>query len=179
MGLVAFHGDLAIKKKYLDRVQEHRRLDQLAKGQYYEVREGQIRACAVGCTIEGSDHSKYQSVLGIPTVLAHLEDAIFEGLPNGEAQKFPVQFLQAIKPGADLSLVWPKFAVWLMKDLEQYAQGRQDVLDVLRRVGELYRRVIQGEQVPVREFEEAAWGARGLRRGLRGLRVIPRWLRSS
>lgn len=108
----AFHGDQAIKDKYLTRVRLHREADELIKGTSWEDGKG----CAVGCTVEKYDHKAYETELGIPEQLAGLEDAIFEGLPNGLAMKWPEQFLDAILPGADLSKVWHKFAVWLLID---------------------------------------------------------------
>ena len=62
MKLRAFHNDPKIKAKYVARVLEHQRLDHIVKGIYWEKGKG----CAVGCTIEGSDHSKYETELGIP-----------------------------------------------------------------------------------------------------------------
>ena len=103
----AFHNDVAIKEKYLARVKAHELADEIIKGKYWENGKG----CAVGCTIEGNEHSRYETELGIPRQIARLEDRIFEGRPNKEAMKFPLKFLQAIKVGADLSIVIPKFFV--------------------------------------------------------------------
>jgi hypothetical protein len=112
--LIAFHGDPKIKAKYLARVKAHRKADEIIHGTYWKKGKG----CAVGCTIHGSDHGAYETELGIPRVLAHLEDGIFESLPNGRAKDWPVEFLTAIPVGADLSRVWSRFAVWLLGDAE-------------------------------------------------------------
>jgi hypothetical protein len=47
----------------------------------------------------------YERELGIPKVLAHLEDEVFEGLPATIANDWPELFLSAVRPGADLSNV--------------------------------------------------------------------------
>jgi len=96
--LRAFHGKASIKKKYLHRVLAHTKADELVKGNYWVGGKG----CAVGCTVHSGDHGAYETELGIPTWLAHLEDTIFEGLENGESKKWPAQFLRAISAGADL-----------------------------------------------------------------------------
>ena len=75
--LRAFHNDPAIKAEYLARVAAHEKADEIAKGFYWEGGRG----CAVGCTIHGSSHMKYQTTLGIPVMLARLEDRIF-GFPE-------------------------------------------------------------------------------------------------
>jgi hypothetical protein len=111
--MLAYHGDPAIKAKYLARVKAHREADVLTQGVGWES-NGTTRGCAVGCTLEAYDHSRYPVELGIPEVIANLEDAIFEGLPRAEAMRWPEAFLKAIKPGSDLSMVWPRFAVWLL-----------------------------------------------------------------
>jgi hypothetical protein len=121
--MIAFHNDIKIKDLYLNRVKEHRIADEITKGIYWENGRG----CAVGCTIHGSDHSKYETELGIPIILARLEDGIFEGLPLSRAKIWPEEFLNSINVGSDLSDVWPKFAIWLLTDKDhgvlQYAKN--------------------------------------------------------
>lgn len=101
----AFHNDAAIKAMYLARVQAHRAADEIAQGFYWQGGRG----CAVGCTIHGDDHAAYERELGIPRMLARLEDRIFEGLPLAEAKNWPLRFLEAVPVGADLSRVGPQF----------------------------------------------------------------------
>jgi len=152
--LVAYHGDPKIKENYLARVRAHREADEMVKGVYWKDGKG----CGVGCTIHSGNHHSYETELGIPEVLAHLEDAIFEGLPNGDAKAWPERFLSAIKPGADLSLVWPRFALWLLVDpadgVIKYAGEYRDVDKAIRRVGDLYREWTEG-----RKPDKAAWAA--------------------
>jgi hypothetical protein len=110
--MIAYHGKDAVKKKYLGRIKAHAAADELVQGTGWEDGKG----CAVGCTLEAYDHSRYETELGIPRQLAQIEDAIFEGLPNAEAMRWPEKFLSAIKPGADLGLVFPRFMVWMLTD---------------------------------------------------------------
>lgn len=128
--LVAYHGDPAVKAKYLARVQAHRLADELRQCfGYWENGKG----CAVGCTIHGGDHGAYETELGVPRILARLEDGMFETLPVAEAKEWPVSFLEAIPVGADLSMVWPRFAVWLLGDKEKAViRQTQKLLELLR-----------------------------------------------
>lgn len=107
----AFHNDPAIKAKYLARVQAHAQADEIIHGVYWQDGKG----CALGCTVHSSMHSAYETELGIPQAIARLEDVIFEGLENGEAKRFPDQFLRAIPVGADLSGVPALFLLALQK----------------------------------------------------------------
>jgi hypothetical protein len=93
-----FHNDQKIKDKYVARVQSHMEADAIIQGTGWENGKG----CAVGCTLENYNPKQYEIELGIPNWLAHLEDRIFEGLPNKEAQKFPLQFLQSMPVGVSV-----------------------------------------------------------------------------
>ena len=115
----AFHGDPAIKAKYLDRVRMHAAADEIIKDKYWENGKG----CAVGCTIHSSVHEKYQDLLGIPVSLALLEDLIFENLPNAEAKLFPSQFLEAIPVGADLKTTSFRFSAFLLNENMDRVRG--------------------------------------------------------
>jgi hypothetical protein len=145
--LLAFHGDYAVKEEYLRRVCAHRAADQIVKGRYWHSGKG----CAVGCTIHSNEHGAYEKELGIPETLAHLEDTIFENLTNELAVAWPERFLAAPRVGADLSLVWPRFAVWLLTDPDQgvirFAGSRANVRKSIETVSVLWQRVIDGETV--------------------------------
>ncbi len=97
----AFHNDPAIKAKYQARLAEHHRLDQIVQGIGFKNGRG----CAVGCTLDNYDHKAYPHELGLPTWLAFLEDAIFEGLPVTKASQFAVDFIDTIPVGANVEKV--------------------------------------------------------------------------
>ena len=94
--MIAFHGDPATKQKYVDRVRAHAAADRLVRGLGWENGRG----CAIGCTLEKYDHSRYPIELGLPEWLARLEDTIFEHLPEARAMRWPAAFLEAIPVGA-------------------------------------------------------------------------------
>jgi hypothetical protein len=110
--MLAFHNDPSIKARYLDRVRLHARADEIIHGSYWE----NGKDCAVGCTVHSSKHANYETELGIPIMLARLEDRLFEGQSNGRSKEFPERFLLAAKVGADLSRVGWKFLHWLLTE---------------------------------------------------------------
>jgi hypothetical protein len=112
--MLAYHGDPAIKEKYIARVRAHRLADHLIQGTGWS--HTVQRGCAVGCTLESYDHARYPIELGIPTHVAYLEDALFELLPQELAMTWPERFLSAIRPGTDLSRVWSEWAIWALVD---------------------------------------------------------------
>lgn len=153
--LLAYHNDQSTKDEYLDRVRAHRAADEIVQGQYWRNGKG----CAIGCTLHSGDHEAYEAELGIPVRLAHLEDNIFEGLGVEAAKAWPERFLSAINPGADLSMVWPKFALWLLTDSKhgviQYAGARDQ--SAIVGVANLYRTWLDtGVKPSASEFRDAA-----------------------
>src|ERR1700729_287428 len=112
--MLSYHSDPAVKSRYLARVEGHAAADEIIKGRYWEAGKG----CAVGCTVHGNSHDDFERELGIPQVLAWLEDVIFEGLPNRLAKSWPERFLSAIEPGSDLSRVAWQLLHWLLTESE-------------------------------------------------------------
>jgi hypothetical protein len=158
--LLAFHGSEAIKEKYLARVCAHRAADEIRQGYGYwkPDAEGQFRGCAVGCTLHSSDHGAYERELGIPQLLARLEDRLFEGMPAEQALEWPAQFLNAITPGADLRLVWPKFMLWLLADATDgviKSAKKEATKAAISGVAALFQRWLDGSMPPASEWESA------------------------
>ena len=126
----AFHNDPSIKEEYITRLNEHYQADEIIQGKYWENGKG----CAVGCTIHSYIHNKYESELGIPEDIAHLQDIIFEGLPNKLAKQFPLEFLSSINVGADLKNVKNLFMIWVLTDSKygviKYADNKKIVQDI-------------------------------------------------
>ena len=159
----AFLNDAAVQSLYIGRVTQHAAADEIVQGKYWENGKG----CAIGCTIHGSDHSKYETELGVPEELARLQDAIFEALPADEAKAFPLQFLTAIPIGADLSKVWDHFHVHLLLDqkdgLVAIPDMRDDCKGWIRTIAALFQCSASGT-TPTRlqkdDAEKAAWDAR-------------------
>ena len=107
----AFHNDPKIKAKYVKRVKHHLEMDNLVPGLGWNNGKG----CAIGCTLENYDHASYEKELGVPELLARVEDTIFEGLPKKSAMLWPERFLKAIKPGANLEKVKKPFLIFILE----------------------------------------------------------------
>jgi hypothetical protein len=155
--MLAFYNKQDIKNKYIHRVEQHYKADEIIQGFYWQAGKG----CAVGCTMEmdnsgESVHEAMQRELGIPLELCYLEDKIFEGLTNGKAKEFPLRFLRAIKVGADLSKVTTKFKIWLLIDehngVIQWANV--ETKRIIGQVVELQNRRLNGD-----EPQETEWSA--------------------
>jgi hypothetical protein len=161
--MLAYHGDAKLRAKLVREMKRHAKLDMLAQGETGDHDKGCTAACAIH-SLTGKwayDHSQLAELLNVPEVLTRLFDAIFEGLPTAEAKDFSQEWPGAIRAGADLSLVWPKLAVWLLVDpthgVIRFAGSEHGVREAVERVAALWQRVIEGESVESlrAEFEAA------------------------
>jgi ABC-type transport system involved in cytochrome bd biosynthesis fused ATPase/permease subunit len=164
----AYHGSEELKTRFEGLIEWHRATDKLMQGHgYWEDGKG----CAIGCSIQSlnqitgsqyraNDHSAYETLIGVPRLLAKLEDGIFEGLPDDRAQTWPGEFAAAIRPGADLSGIWPRFAHWLLSDVIQFA--RTDTQRIaIQHIIDLYAQVIEGATIS----SDTWWNARSTAAG--------------
>ena len=154
--MVAYHNDPEIKQRILNQLKAHYDADEIVKGRYWENGKG----CAVGCTIYGSDHSEYETLFGIPIILAILEDRLFERLPTNRAKDWPIRFMSSIRVGVDLSLVWPKFAHWMITNptsgLIRTLKDDKEACSLAECVADLYTEIINGNQVSRNTWRRAA-----------------------
>ncbi len=174
MTMLSYHNDSGLKARFLGHIERHRKDDAFLRGTYGVMQEGKFRGCAVGCSIrsldeidgrplklENGSHKDLAERLGIPLILARLEDCIFEGLPAKEAMIWPGLFASAIPVGKDLSQVWDKFAYWLLVGdvgVVKLAKTERSKA-AIEAVAQLYMRKLSGEQVERAEWQGAAAAA--------------------
>src|SRR5690606_4245016 len=110
---------------------------------------------------EDYKHARGPIEIGVPETLIQLREAIFENLPPAKAKLFRLAFFEAIPVGADLSMVWPRFALWLLADPHRgvLRHCNDDTRPSVEAVADLYRRWVDGDQPSADEFEAAAWAA--------------------
>ena len=153
-----FNGDPKIKDHYINRLQLHHAADEIIQGTYWQHGKG----CAVGCTVHSDSHKAYETELGIPMILARLEDRIFEGMSNADAKEFPLRFLQAVPVGVDLKNVYKQFFVWMLTDKEHGVikfSKNDDTKKAIQDVSDLLQKSLL-ENVTTEQFFEVARAAR-------------------
>ena len=159
--LLSFFGKPELKQKYVDRLQEHRRLENLRQKIGWEGGKG----CAIGCTLEAYDYSLFPIKLGLPEWLARLIDTTFEGLPKGEAEQFAEDVLQAIPVGVDIEPVRHKTAIRrltrLLDIIPKSDEGYyQEVIDAIELVIQYHRNPTESAESAysaARSAGESAW----------------------
>jgi len=129
----AFYGDEALKKSVIDRVREHAAADRIrAFGNTSPVFDAESGACSlIGAALHGIDLDRYEGTYGIPAHVALLEEFVHTFISEevtaedgstyyslrGATGEYPLQWLDAIPPGADLQSVTPRFLHGFLIDL--------------------------------------------------------------
>ena len=159
MSTLTYHGKVAEKRATLKQLREHRKADEIVQGLYWEPTNGSGRGCAVGCLTHspGGGHGQFPDRWGVPENIAYLIDHIFESLPEEEAKDWPIRFMSAIPVGADLSRVWDRWCVWMLRRLIERAPVALPEVEVM---ASLFDRAVAEDEPSATEWREAAGAAR-------------------
>lgn len=159
-----------LKSALVAEIRKHREQDQVIQGNYGYREEGKFRGCAVGCAVDSlfvigghdtpyylcTDHGIYERELGIPRILAELQDIIHEGLSDESFPTWPERFMEAVPTETELSLVFPKFAWWLIVHpvvgMIEHAQDRQTMGELRNAAGVVATAGIGKIPVPQEEW---------------------------
>ena len=179
--LCAYHGDPAIKLKYVGRVRAHQDADELVRGAYWKDGKGgpltesrfpsviRVRGAywkdgkggAVGCTVHSGDHAAYETDLGMPKWLAYLEDRIFEGMSNVASRRFPLRLFSAIPVGfAAWDSLHHEFCAYLLRDVCEFDRAEDTATAAaVDAVIHLHERWTEADDQVWKAAESAAYSA--------------------
>lgn len=131
----AFHGKKKIKDEHVQRMKDHIAAE-LIRGITYDNN----RRCPIGCTLDGYDHERYETELGIPEWLAILEETLFEGMSPEKSKTFRLIFLESIMPEVELDNIKVPFLIIILDSLLYKFDHNKfpDVLTCINNVRELY-----------------------------------------
>ena len=106
----AYFGSEEVKARYVKRMEDHIKADELIRNVGFEDGKG----CAVGCTLDRYSHKGFEDELGIPEWVAHLIDTLHENTSSDVWPTFSINFLKAVKPGVNLELIKPQFIKFIL-----------------------------------------------------------------
>lgn len=153
--LLSFHGKQEIKDKYIKRIEAHMFADEIIQGTGFDEKTN--KGCAIGCTLDNYDHFSFETELGIPAILAILEDKLFEGLTVTDSKRFPLDVLTAIPVGVNLEMIYPKIYHFQLTNekwgIIKTLTNENDV-KYFTEVAELYQKLIDA-QISFKEFKNA------------------------
>jgi hypothetical protein len=168
------------KTEFVRELKKHQKADDFIRGTYFNSTSG--KGCAVGCSLESvsrlkklkfsfNDHTLYEKHLGIPEWLARVEDTLFEGMTEERSKTWPVEFAQAIHPGADLERVRVPFIVMLLEHTLQSMDSVRcdrekwpDVAKAIEGSRAAVKQMIKAQKSGDRDAIEEAYARRRTRR---------------
>jgi hypothetical protein len=155
MKIIAWHNEPKLKHAAMERLIEHRKLDQIAQGFYFDEGRGCHLGCLTHCDEHKDPHSATELMFGIPERVAYWLEAVFEGLPQDKCANWVIESSESIPVGADLSKCHHELAYWLLGPDSPSAEGNrhESVRDAIEKVREIHRQAMTGE------VDEAAWSA--------------------
>jgi len=164
--LQAFNNDKDFREQMIASAISHREKDEYIAGEYSRE-DGDFKGCSLGCSlydvkkIKGvdievySDHSRLAEELGVPEFIVHLQEAVFEGLPDNQRFGWTERLFNSIPLGVDLTPVLPRF---LLKTLDRLPEtDRADVVAAIKGVKEVLDNWVSTGEV---DFEAARSAAR-------------------
>src|ERR1700677_3900193 len=161
--MLSFNNDPNLKAAIVAGIEAHEAADEIVHGTYWANGKG----CAVGCTLNAfakatgrdfkhyGDHVVYDEIFGSGgRIIAKLEDRIFEGTSNGFAKTWPARLMRSVPVGRDLSVVWPRFALWLLtEELAPISAKHPKSRAALADVGALYREWCEGTKPSIERWK--------------------------
>ena len=155
--MLAFHSEPSLKSAVMDRLREHRRLDQIVQGVYFENGKG----CHLGCLthFESNTHDAAARLFGIEPRIGYWLEAVFEGLPKGDCERWVLESTEAIPCGADLSLCHHHLSAWLLGE-SGFLKIVDENRDAIEQVRGLHVRAASGEVITADEWSAAMSAAR-------------------
>lgn len=98
-------------------------------------------------------------------------DDLFEFLPNDEAKRFPLDCINAIAEGADLSTVYDQWCAWMLVDPVDGLISISAIACV-KQMGDLFVRAGTGDEPSDKQWDDAALHAARAARAVQAARTI-------
>ncbi|MGL6339486.1 MAG: hypothetical protein ACRC80_10140 [Waterburya sp.] len=162
------------KQAWVDLLIKDKEQEKLVKGRYYS--KDDQKGCAVGCSeyalcklnniqFENRKHEAMAEMLSIPVELCHLEDKIFENLPNETANQWVIDFSSALPVGKDMTNICRQFNIEILtnKDFGVYQFANKETQAIIDEIVDAIRREITGDIVNKKLWDQLAtkaWSAK-------------------
>tara|TARA_R110002020_G_scaffold17586_1_gene61617 strand:+ start:228 stop:821 length:594 start_codon:yes stop_codon:yes gene_type:complete len=165
-----FNGSTELKNELIEKLKHHQDLDTFIQGGWLDTKSGKVegngfKGCFYGCTMQTNEGAieKFSKKYNIDLWYCHLTEKIFEGLPKGKFEKFPLQSIKVLPIGFNINRIKSLF---LRKNLEnqlQFCKGNKKVTDALNQCIELFKvdfdKIGESAESVTWAAESAAWSA--------------------
>ena len=161
-----FYGDKTLMQEFINKNLAHYEADRLRQRNYFDGSKGCFLTCSAwddmaeeeGLIVENVDGEKLINHLNekynLPKWLLYLLEGIFERLPPKDSKNFfkDIQSCWTTNPEGTLK---NEFLYWLLMDEEHGVINFAENKEVVENVAILHKKVIQGNPVTAKEWEQA------------------------
>ena len=159
-----FNGDRQLKKELLTKLKHHKDLDTFVQGIWLDEKSGKVKGngykgCFYGCTMQTSEKpiEKFSEKYYIDLWYCSLTEKIFEGLPNGEYQKFPYESIKILPVNFDFNKVKSLFHRKVLQDQLRFCKNDERVTKAIEECIELFS--VDFDKIDKVAAWSAAWSA--------------------
>ncbi len=173
-----FNNDEKLKLEVVKNLEHHQKLDAFMQGEWLtkeKIDVNVFKGCFYGCTMQTNESpiDKFSKKYSIDLWYCYLTEKIFEGLPDGEYQKFPLESIKILPIGIEFNKIKSKFFYHLLMDEDfgqiNYCEDNKDGIKSIKKCAELFKNDFNDiDQSAARSAAEsarsaarsAAWSAR-------------------
>ena len=157
-----FNGDKKLKSELIKQLKHHQELDTFVQGAWLtniKVKDNGFKGCFYGCTMQTRDNPviKFSEKYDIDLWYCYLTEKIFENLPSGEYQKFPLESIKVLPIGINFNKIKSKFQYNLLMDKKHGSINNcgdnQKCIDAIKQCAKLFK--VDFDKID----ESAAWSA--------------------
>ena len=133
----AFFENQELKQKLVTELEHHQKLDAFIQGTWItseKIENNGFKGCFYGCTMQSEENplEEFSEKYNIDLWYVYLTEKIFEGLPDGEYQKFPLEAIDIIPLGFDFNKIKSRFHQELLKDQVRFCEGDEKCVDAIQ-----------------------------------------------
>ena len=133
----AFFENQELKQKLVTELEHHQKLDAFIQGTWItseKIENNGFKGCFYGCTMQSEENplEEFSEKYNIDLWYVYLTEKIFEGLPDGEYQKFPIEAIKVIPLGFDFNKIKSRFHQEILKDQLRFCDGNKKCIDAIQ-----------------------------------------------
>ena len=159
-----FNNNKELKQELIKNLQHHQDLDAFIQGAWLDVDSGKVKdigfkGCFYGCTMQTNQDpiEKFSEKYNIDLWYCYITEKIFEGLPKGEYEKFPLRSIEILPIGVDINKIKSLFHYRVLEDQLQFCKSDEKVTKSILKCMELFKTPFdQIDELEAREAAESA-----------------------
>ena len=141
-----FGNNKKLKQELIKKLQHHQDLDAFIQGEWLDTISGKteddtFKGCFYGCTMQTTEDpiEKFSEKYNIDLWYCYLTEKIFEGLPRGEYEKFPLQSIEILPVGVDINKIKSLFYYKVLESQLQFCDSDEKVTNSILNCMELFK----------------------------------------